>query len=135
MKCYNVDSCRNCWLSGIGKARGEGQFLLHLCLRRCVDTLSSHLSLCNEVSLHRIFPVISAGKVRPSGLYTPLTADSNFLFVKGPSATDSNSFMKPIESSSSVLFQGSPSIFVSLGLVPISNFTRTCFRGTSSFSL
>ena len=79
--------------------------------------------------------MISAGEGRPSGLYTPLTADSNFLFVKGPSGTDSNSFMKPIESSFSVLFQGSPSIFVSLGLVPTSNLSRTCFRGTSSFSL
>ena len=84
-------------------------------------TCSSHFSLRKQVSLYRIFPVITTGAATPSKSYTPLTADSIFLFVSGPSATACNGFMKPTESLSSVLFHGTPTIFVSLGLVPTSS--------------
>ena len=67
--------------------------------------------------------MVTTGAATPSKsyMYTPLTVDNLFLFFNGPSATACNGFMKPTESLPSVLFQGTPSSFVSLVLVPISS--------------
>ena len=45
------------------------------------DTLSFNSSWRKQVSLYRIFPVISTGEAGPSVSYTPFTTDSILLFV------------------------------------------------------